>query len=166
MQEFTLTSRVRESLNLEGHRNGGTRVRKTDRWDDQPGSPPSWRSVTASSSESCESASVGPGEVLRAQRRAVVTGVLFSQATVGWRVFGVYENEAVGKVFDVGHKDKIGGVWGRISTNRDLGDELAEESERGGGDVNLFLLFPNNKGVVELLGDSECGQIPWLDDGH
>ena len=41
-------------------------------------------------------------------------------------------------------------------------NELTEEREGGGGDVDILLLVPDNESVVELLCNSEGGQVPGL----
>ena len=107
-KNFTLTSKVGGSINTESHIGGGAGVRGTDGWNGQAGSSPRGRCVTSPSREGCKSASVGPGKVSCAQRRAAVAGELFGQATVRWGVLSVYENKSVGKVLDGGHEGRIG----------------------------------------------------------
>ena len=87
---------------------------------------------------------------------------MFGQTTVGWGVFGVDEDETVGKVFDRGGQGRVSRGRCRVRTGGEIGDELAEESEGGGGDVDALLLIPDDKSVVELFGNSEGGQIPGL----
>ena len=95
-------------MNIEIHGGCGTGVGGTDGWKGQPGGSPRGRYVTVSSRESCESASVGPGEISRAQGIAFITSVLFGQAAVRWSVFGVDENEPVRKLFYGGNQGRIG----------------------------------------------------------
>ena len=161
-EEFTLTSRDCGSVNAEFHGDGRTRIRDTDRRNNQPGSTPREGYVTISSGESCESASIGPGEVLRAGGRTVETGVLFSKTTVGWGVFGVDEDKSIGEFFDSIGQDVIS--WGRrrVSTRIEVVNELTEESERGGGDIDLFLPIPDDHCVVKLFGNSKRAKVPWL----
>ena len=99
-EEFVFTSQFRGSSDVEGHRGGRTRVGLTNRRDGQSRSTPRGRDETISSSESSESADIGPGEVSRAQRGAIVTGELLSQTTVGRGIPGIDENKAISKVFD------------------------------------------------------------------
>ena len=106
--ELGLTSKVCDGLDVESNGGGRTGVGGTDGWNDQPGSSPSWGHVTISSSESCESASVGPGEVFSAQWRAIVAGELFGETAIGWGVLSVDENEAISEIFDGGDQGGIG----------------------------------------------------------
>ena len=55
MKELALTSKAGGGLGVEGDSGGSTGVRRTDRWNDQPGSSPSWIHVTISYGESSES---------------------------------------------------------------------------------------------------------------
>jgi len=119
-------------------------------------SPGGWDEAV-SSRESCESAGIGPGKVPRAQRRTVVTGVLFSQTTVRWGIFGVDEDETIGEVFDRSGQGRVSRCRRCVRPDGKVGDELTEEGEGGGGDVDVFLLLPDNESVVELFSNSEGG---------
>ena len=55
MKELALTSKTGGGLGVEGDSSGSIRVRRTDRWNDQPGSSPSWIHVTISHGKSSES---------------------------------------------------------------------------------------------------------------
>jgi len=87
---------------------------------------------------------------------------LFGQTTIRRGIFGVDEDEAIGKVFDRGGQCRVSRSGCRVRASREAGYELTEESEGGGGDVDLLLLAPDNESVVELLGNGEGGQVPWL----
>jgi hypothetical protein len=100
---LTLTPENSGNENVESHKDSGIwKVGSTGRWDSQSRSSPGGRDEAVSSCEGCESTGIGPGKVSCAQRRTVVTGVLFSQTTVGWGVFSVDEDEPIGEVFDRG----------------------------------------------------------------
>ena len=161
-EELILTSPPRLSVKDEVNVGSRTRIRGTDRWNDQPGSTPRGGYVTLSSGESGESASIGPGEVLRADGGTVVTGVLFSQTTIGWGVFLIDKNKSIRESSDGIDQDVIGRGCRRVSTRSDIVDELTEESERGGSDFDLFFPIPDDHCVVKLLSNSERGKVPWL----
>ena len=41
---------------------------------------------------------------------------------------------------------------------------MLEEAEGGRGDCERALVVPDDEGVVELLCNCKCGEIPWLEE--
>ena len=106
--------------------------------------------------------SIAPGEVVGTELGAVAPGVLLGQRTGRWGELLHDSDEAVGLVCNGGDEGSEGGCGAGIGSSRDSGQELLEECERGGGDVERALGLPDDECVVELLGDGHGGQVPWL----
>lgn len=82
---------------------------------------------------------------------------MLSQATIGWGVFGVDEDEAVSEVFDGGGQVSVGRSRRCIRAVGEVRDELTEEGKGDICDIDFFLLLPDGESVIELLGNGEGG---------
>ncbi len=130
--------------------------------DDEAGGAPGVAGEAVAGGDGGQDGSIAPGEVVGTELGAVAPGVLLGERTGRGGELLDDSDEAIGLVRDGGDEGGEGGRGAGIGSSGDRGQELLEECERGGGDVERALGLPDDERVVELLGDGHGGQVPWL----
>ena len=156
------TTKHSRRLHIKRHRHRRARIRRALRRHTQPLRAPARAREPIPCRERRQRTRVAPRQIRRTQRLARRPIELLRERATARGVLGVDGDEPVGEGLDRGGEGRVGGGRGGVGAGCDGGEELAEECERGGCDLEGALRGPDGERVVELLGDGEGGEVPWV----
>ena len=157
------TSKLSRSSNIESHLNSRTRVWTTGRGNNEAISAPADRNDALSRCKHSHSRRVAPCQVRSTQGSSFIFVVLLRKATTIRRcIFRIDGNETVSIRLN-GSDETIKRCcrW-LVGSNLNRRNKLFEESKWNTGDGDVTLSSPDYEGIIELLRNSRCCEIPRL----
>ena len=134
----------------------------TGRGNDEAISAPTGRNHALSRCKRGQSRRVAPCQVMSTQGSSFISVVLLRKATT-WRcIFLIDGKETVSIRFNGSDEPYKRGWWWRVGSNLNRRWKLVEEGKWSASDGDVALLFPHNQGIIKLLRNSSCCQIPRL----